>query len=150
MAVLIKNSQILLKMERSLLRRITEELLISLKLQDRDLSILFVDNKKIRALNKKFFGKDSPTNVISFSYMDGLSCEIFGDIIISLEKAKEEAENSSVPFYERVFALIIHGLLHISGFDHEIGKREAKKMRYREKKLLGYVTAHELYKKLVL
>lgn len=125
-------------------------MLISLKLQDRDLSILFVDNKKISALNKKFFGKDSPTNVISFSYMDGLSCEIFGDIIISLEKAKEEAENSSVPFYERVFALIIHGLLHISGFDHEIGKREAKKMRYREKKLLGYVTAHELYKKLVL
>jgi rRNA maturation RNase YbeY len=124
-------------------------LLISLGLQNRDLSILFVDNKKIKSLNIEFFGRDKPTNVISFSYMNGLSCEIFGDIIISLEKAREEAKYLAVPFYERVFALIIHGLLHILGFDHEKNRKESRKMRYRETKLVDYVRSHEMYKKLL-
>jgi probable rRNA maturation factor len=73
-----------------------------------------------------------------------------GDIIISVEQAGIEAERLGVPFYERLFSLIIHGLLHILGFDHEIGAREARRMRYREKKLLNYVITHSTYKKLAL
>ncbi|MBP1746116.1 MAG: hypothetical protein H6Q54_731, partial [Deltaproteobacteria bacterium] len=118
-----------------MVKRITEDLLTSLKLQDRDLSILFVNNKKITELNKQFFHKDYPTNVISFSYMDGLSSEVMGDIVISIEKAREEAESLSIPFHERLFALIIHGILHILGFDHVNDKNEARRMRFREKKL---------------
>ena len=132
-----------------MVKRITEDLLTSLKLQDRDLSILFVDNKKITELNKRFFHKDYPTNVISFSYMDGLSSEVMGDIVISLERAREEAESLSIPSYEWLFALIIHGVLHILGFDHVNDKNEARRMRYREKKLLTFVTAHPLYVKLI-
>ena len=132
-----------------MVKRITEDLLTSLKLQDRDLSILFVDNKKITELNERFFHKDYPTNVISFSYMDGLSSEVMGDIVISLERAREEAESLSIPSYERLFALIIHGVLHILGFDHVNDKNEARRMRYREKKLLTFVTAHPLYVKLI-
>ncbi len=120
--------------------------MISLKLQDKSLSILFVNNNGIRKLNKNYFGKDKPTNVISFSYMDDLSSIIIGDIAISLERAEEEAEAADQHLYERIFALIIHGLLHILGFDHENGKDEARKMRYREKKLLDYVRSHDLYK----
>jgi len=119
--------------------------------------------------NKQFFGKDLPTNVISFSYMEGATGsdpsvddgrptlrlagipvmeKIIGDIIISLEKAKEEAEGLSCHFYERVFALIIHGLLHITGHDHINDRNEARRMRYRERKLLDYVRSHQLYKEL--
>jgi probable rRNA maturation factor len=132
-----------------MVRRITEDLLTSLKLQDRDLSILFVDNKKITALNKRFFHKDYPTNVISFSYMDGLSSEVMGDIVISLERAREEAESLSIPFHERLFELIVHGIAHVLGFDHVNDKNEARRMRYREKKLLTFVTTHPLYGKLM-
>jgi len=132
-----------------MVKRITEDLLTTLKLQDRDLSILFVDNKKITELNKRFFHKDYPTNVISFSYMDGLSSEVMGDIVISIERAREEAESLSIPFHERLFALIIHGVLHILGFDHVNDKNEARRMRYREKKLLTIVTTHQLYLKLI-
>jgi len=114
-------------------------------LQDKDISILFVDNHRIQILNKRFFKKDNPTNVISFSYMNGLPCEVVGDIAISLEKAKEEARISSTPLTERVFTLIIHGILHIIGFDHEKGKREERKMKYREKRLLTLVKSHRLY-----
>ena len=113
------------------LQKIAEDLLTFSGQQGKNLSILFVDNKKITRFNKQFFGKDRPTNVISFSYMEEMTPlpgqagyplagvpvmdEIIGDIIISLEKTKEEAEALSCPFYERVFALIIHGLLHILG-----------------------------------
>jgi rRNA maturation RNase YbeY len=121
-------------------------LLTSLRLQDRDLSILLTNNEKIRRYNKELFGRDRPTNVISFSYADGFPCEVVGDLIVSVERAKEEAEAAGIPLYERLFALIIHGLLHVLGFDHEAGAAEARTMKYREKRLLAYVLSHRLYK----
>jgi len=117
--------------------------------QNKDLSVLFVDNKKITLMNKKFFGKNNPTNVISFSYIDGLPDEVFGDIIISLEKAEEEAQASGTFFYERFFALIVHGLTHIMGYDHEKDESERRKMRHKEKKLIDFVMASEEYKALI-
>jgi rRNA maturation RNase YbeY len=117
--------------------------------QNKDLSILFVNNKKIAVLNEKYFGKNNPTNVISFSYVDGLPGEVLGDIIISVERAGEEARNSGTYFYERLFALIVHGLAHVMGYDHEKDEREKRRMKYREKKLMGFVTAREEYKALI-
>ncbi len=117
-------------------------------LEDKDLSLLFTDNKQIQAINRAYFKKDRPTNVISFSYMDGFSCEVLADLVISLERAHEESVRTGIPFYERVFALIIHGLLHVLGLDHERGEREARRMRYREKKLLTHVLSQPAYKKL--
>ena len=129
-------------------RKVTEDLLVYLGLENRDLSLLLTDNKQIQAINLEYFNKDRPTNVISFSYADGFSCEVVGDLIISLERAHEESVRSGIPFHERVFSLIIHGLLHVLGFDHEKGEREARRMRYREKKLLTHVLSHRLYKEL--
>lgn len=120
-------------------------MLTFLHLQNRDLSILFVDNRKITELNKRLFAKDRPTNVISFSYMDGLPGEVIGDIIISIEKAQEEAQASGTVFYERLFALIVHGLTHIMGYDHEAGGSQRRRMQYREKRLMEFVMAREGY-----
>lgn len=149
MKVLIRESPKFLGTDKRTVRKIIENLLASLKLPDRDLSILFVDNKKIRQLNKQYFHKDYPTNVISFSYMDGLTSEVIGDIVISIERIREEAESLSVPFYERLFTLIIHGLVHILGYDHTGDKNQARRMRYREKKLLNFIISHSLYQKLI-
>jgi rRNA maturation RNase YbeY len=124
-------------------------LLSFLGFQNKDLSVLFIDNKKITILNKKFFGKNNPTNVISFSYMDGLPGEVLGDIIISVERAEEEARASGTYFYERLFALLVHGLAHIMGYDHEKNEGESRKMRYREKKLMDFIAAREEYKVLI-
>jgi rRNA maturation RNase YbeY len=114
-------------------------------LQDRDLSIFLVDNREIQALNQKFFGKDRPTNVISFSYLDGLDSEIAGEIIISFERVVEEAASISESVNERLLALVVHGLVHILGFDHVRGRADARRMRYREKKFLDFVKSHRLY-----
>ena len=148
MTVLMRNTQDLLRLDRKRLRRITEDLLAYLGLQDRDLSILFTDNKRITRLNKKCFGKDKATNVISFSYLDGFPNETLGDLVISVEQARIEAERAAIPFYERLVALVIHGLVHVLGFDHVKGASEARRMRYREKKLFLYVSGHDAYKKL--
>jgi rRNA maturation RNase YbeY len=150
MAVLIKNSQKSFMLDKRRVQKVTQALLTYLGLADRDLSILFTDNEQIREINRTYFDRDRPTNVISFSYIDGFPCEVVGDLIISLERAHEESERSGVPFCERVFSLIIHGLLHVQGFDHEKGEREARRMRYREKKLLNYVLSHRLYKELTV
>jgi rRNA maturation RNase YbeY len=115
----------------------------------KDLSILFIDNRKITKLNKKCFGRDYATNVISFSYIDGFDYEALGDIAVSVEKAREEADRVGVPFYERVVALVIHGLVHILGFNHEQGPNEARRMRYREQKLFTIVKEKDVYKELV-
>jgi rRNA maturation RNase YbeY len=123
-------------------------LLTSLKLQDRDVNILFTDNRGIQEYNRRFFGRDWPTNVISFGYETAFTGEVLGDLVISLERAREESEQSDIPFYERVLALIIHGILHVLGFDHEAGVKEARRMRYREKKLLNHVLSHAAYKEL--
>lgn len=127
----------------------TREVLASLKLQDRDLSILFVDDRKITAMNKEFFGKDRPTNVISFSYLEGMPGEAIGDVIISVERAADEARAAAIPFYERLFNLIVHGIVHIIGYDHLKGKSEARKMRYREKKLMRFVLEDPGFRKLM-
>jgi probable rRNA maturation factor len=139
----------MLKIDAKNIKKITEALLNSLGFQNKDLSILFVDNKKITILNEKYFGRNNPTNVISFSYMDGLPGEVLGDIIISVERAEEEARSSGTYFYERLFALIVHGLAHVMGYDHEKDEKENRKMKTREKKLMGFVTAREEYKVLI-
>ena len=81
--------------------------------------------------------------------MDGLPGEVLGDIIISVERAEEEARSSGTYFYERLFALTVHGLAHVMGYDHEKDEKENRKMKYREKKLMGFVTAREEYKVLI-
>jgi probable rRNA maturation factor len=136
MMVLIKDSQKALKVDRKAIQNTTEKLLVYSGLQDRDLSILLVDNRKSQTLNLKFFGRDRPTNVISFSYLDGPPHEVVGDIIVSVEKAMEEAEASNIPFYERLYGLIVHGFVHILGYDHETGEKERRRMKYREKRFL--------------
>jgi len=148
MAVLIRDSQRSHALDRQRVRRVTEDLLSYSGLGNKDLSLLFTSNAQIQKLNRQHFNKDRPTNVISFSYLDGFPCEVAGDLIISLQRAREEADATGIPYYERLFSLIIHGLLHVQGFDHEKGEKEARRMRYREKKLLSYVLSHKLYQEL--
>lgn len=150
MTVLIKNTQGLLKLDRRRLRSIAEELLAYSGLQGRDLNILLTDNKGIARLNKKCFGRDKATNVISFSYLDGFPNESVGDIIISVEQAKMEADKGAIPFYARLCALMVHGLVHILGYDHERGGKEARRMKYRERKLTDHVAQLGAYKEIGL
>lgn len=102
--------------------------------EDRELSVLLTRNSEIRELNREYRGKDKPTDVLSFPMED--PC-LLGDIVISTEKAACQAEEFGVTFDEEMARLLVHGLLHLAGYDHVRGGRQAKKMKDKEEELMG-------------
>nr|WP_280518528.1 rRNA maturation RNase YbeY [Lederbergia wuyishanensis] len=113
-----------------------------------ELSIMIVSNKEIQKINKEYRGKDYATDVISFA-MEELGEDepeiigadmprMLGDIIISLEKAEEQAKEYGHSFSRELGFLTIHGFLHLLGYDH-IEEEDEKKMFKRQNELLeGY------------
>ena len=93
------------------------------------LNIVFTDNATIHELNKKFLDRDRPTDVLSFNvHAEYLPSElqILGDVYISVEKAKEQADRFGVTFQDEVERLVVHGILHLIGYEHEDTKQQRK------------------------
>ena len=93
--------------------------------ENAELSVTLTDDEHIHALNKKFRGIDRATDVLSFAFREseepevlGADFEILGDVIISLERAKIQAEEFGHSFLREVIFLEVHGLLHLLGYDH--------------------------------
>ena len=99
------------------------------------LSLLLTADKKIAALNKTFLKKIGPTDVLSFPFN---SDEILGEIVISLDTAAKQARQYGLGLHEQCLVLIIHGMLHLQGFDHDTQKKE-KIMRQKEKILMQVI-----------
>lgn len=97
-----------------------------------ELSVVFAVDSEIKALNKKYRGKDRPTDVLSFPLGEK---GILGDIVISVERARAQAEAFGTSFKSEVELYIIHGALHLLGYDDET-PAAAKAMRKKEKELL--------------
>lgn len=93
--------------------------------ENSELSVTLTDDAHIHELNKKFRGIDRATDVLSFAFREseepaiiGADFEILGDVIISLERAKLQAEEFGHSFLREVIFLEVHGLLHLLGYDH--------------------------------
>ncbi len=107
----------------------------------RNLSILFTDDKRIKELNKIYRDKDYATDVLSFSQIEGENLENsseLGDIVISIQMAKLQASKFGNTFKQEILRLLIHGILHLFGFDHEnVPEKDAKEMESLEDKLFN-------------
>jgi len=101
-----------------------------------ELSITIVGDRTIRRLNRDYLGKDRSTNVISFPQQEGehpALSQVLGDVVISADTADREAQTAGWNGYERLIFLLLHGILHLNGYDHErSGEAEARKMRRKE------------------
>ena len=93
--------------------------------ENSELSVTLTNDEHVHELNKKFRGVDKPTDVLSFAFRESdepeilnPQIEILGDIIISLERAKIQAENFGHSYLREVIFLTVHGLLHLLGYDH--------------------------------
>ena len=89
--------------------------------QDEAVTLKLTDNKTIQQLNKTYRGVDAPTDVLSFEndYLDPESgLHYLGDIVISIEKAQEQAANNGHLLQQEVEMLFVHGVLHLCGYDH--------------------------------
>lgn len=113
--------------------------------KDVEVSVTFTDNEKIKELNDKYRNKDSATDVLSFpmfasmdemEYMDTVP---LGDIVISLEKAKEQAHNFYHGSYHELAFLSIHSTLHLLGYDHETSKEDEEDMFRRQKEIMEII-----------
>lgn len=108
---------------------------------DTEVSLVFVDNESISKLNKAYRDKDRETDVLSFPLLEGeinqdLDMDVLlGDIVISLEKAEEQAHEFGHSLSREIFYLYLHGLLHLIGYDH-LKEEDKKKMREQEEKIL--------------
>ncbi len=95
----------------------------AVKLKGR-VSVLITTNREMRRLNRSFRGKDKPTDVISFPAMDVVADKFAGDLAISGEIAKANAKSLGHSPEAELQVLILHGLLHLAGYDHERDKGE--------------------------
>lgn len=107
---------------------------------DTELSVSIVGDRSIRIINRDYLGRDKPTNVISFSLQEGdcsgINPHALGDVIISANTAAREAEEGGIEFFDRLVFLLIHGILHLCGYDHErSGEAAAKEMEQKEQQI---------------
>lgn len=133
--------QISYKLKR--LVRLSVEATLAYEEIDRDLevSVTFIDNEGIRKLNRSYRKIDKATDVLSFPLfdfegdkdaMEDELCDMLGDIVISLERAAEQAEEFGHSFEREVAFLTVHSMLHLLGYDHETSEEDELDMRRRQ------------------
>jgi len=114
-----------------------------LNCQKKELSILLTDDKKIRKLNKQYRNKNMSTDVLSFSQSEGeengLEHNLLGDIVISITTAMRQSSEHNLSINEEIVLLLIHGILHLLGFDHERSDEEGIYMKEKTSELFGFI-----------
>jgi len=145
MKIQIGNQQKRIKIDKRKIRVKVTKLLRLLDCGNKEISITFVDDETIQRINQQYLSKDRPTNVISFSLQEGefgnINPEMLGDVIISVDTARQDAEKDYFSFDEEILFLIIHGLLHLLGYNHEnTSKVNILRMAQKEKELFRLLT----------
>jgi len=119
------------------------DILNALDYHDAELSILIVDDPQIAILNKKYLRRNGPTNVIAFpmrtDQFSNINPELLGDVVISIETAEKEGKNIGINMEERFTQLLVHGILHLLGYDHEKSEQEAEKMEKKSEEILKLI-----------
>ena len=110
--------------------------------EDSEFNVIIVDNEKIHEINKTYRNIDRETDVISFALNDDETCNSFirvlGDIYISIDKAKSQAEEYGHSIKRELAYMIVHGFYHLMGYDH-IEEEDKNKMRKKEEEVLGTI-----------
>ena len=108
------------------------------ELADTEVSVKFTSDDEVRALNAAWRGKDRPTNVLSFPMADEpANAPMLGDIVLARGVCAREAAEKHVPIETHATHLVVHGTLHLLGYDHETGDADAEAMEEIERKALA-------------
>ncbi|MBW2060450.1 MAG: rRNA maturation RNase YbeY [Deltaproteobacteria bacterium] len=145
MAIDISNRQKILPIKIKRLTAQARKILDALGYSEAELSLVLVDDAEISRLNKEYLNREGPTNVISFAMKEGsfsqINPELLGDVVMSVETAAAEAEKGRLTLEEMLDFYLIHGILHLVGYDHEGSPKEAARMEAKSKEMwrtLGY------------
>jgi len=140
------------------LKGLAEKLLRKIGREDLELSVVLTDDETIKELNKNWRGKDKPTDILSFPQdfpplefegdlspeeelkrsLEGCkNCRVLGDIVISVDRAKKQAEEYGWTFEDELKRLLLHGFVHLLGFDHETSEEAERKFKRIENFLMS-------------
>lgn len=117
-------------------------------------SVLFTTDEEVQELNREWRGKDKPTNVLSFPMLERAALlalaaqgppELLGDVVLACETCTREAAERGVPLEDHAAHLIVHGLLHLAGHDHETSPAAASEMEALEIKALAHLGVADPY-----
>jgi probable rRNA maturation factor len=143
MEILLQNRKNQSRITNQSLRKKTALILNALVCKNFQISILITDDQDIQEINKNYRNIDKPTNVLSFP-MDDESMvipgvKILGDLVISEDTAIKEAETAQISLDQRISQLLVHGILHLFGYDHEISDKEDEKMTKKSIELISLI-----------
>ena len=151
MVIYIYNLQKEIKIKTQILKALTRKLCRILKLKKGIVSIVLTDNKNISLINAEYLGRKTSTDVLSFNMLDSFDdFQVHGEIVVSLEKASENAILFKNEFSNEVILYIVHGLLHLIGYN-DITKAQKIIMRKEERRLLNLLnkTKNKIFIKLL-
>ena len=128
----------------SRIEKTAQAILDALDFPEGELSILIVDDAQIAQLNEQYLNRPGPTNVIAFPMQEGrfssLTPQLLGDVVISAETAEKEGLSAGIDPTDRFFELLIHGILHLFGYDHEDDSKETLKMEGKSRELFRSIS----------
>ena len=143
MGILIDNRQKKYRISQKTISKKAQAVLSASDCPDAELSILFVDDAEIADLNRQYLNRKGPTNVIAFPMQEGafseISPQLLGDVVISVETADREGRLAGIRMESRLDQLLIHGILHLLGYDHEQNEGDARRMEIRSNELLQLI-----------
>ena len=130
------------------LKRIASAVLELTGHSDAELSLALIGNAEMQELNAHYRHKNCPTDVLSFPAADNLpsGARLLGDVIISLDKAAAQAKERRRSLDQEMATLLIHGIVHLLGYDHERSAKEARIMARLEKKIARHLCDRGLLK----
>jgi len=125
------------------MERLARAILSDLGETSAELGIMFVGDQRMRGLNRRYRGKDRTTDVLAFAMREAftphasrLTPDMLGDVVISVPTAWRQAKEAGRPLDEELTWLLVHGILHLCGYDHERSEKEARRMHRRERMIL--------------
>jgi len=143
MEILFRNAQRKFKIDRQSLLRLIENALGDLAPPNSEISIILVNDDKIRKLNKEYRAKDTATDVLAFPQdkeaLGDKGGRLLGDVVVSVETARRQAREHYLSDEEELILLVVHGALHLLGYDHDRSIKDKKKMQKITKKIFSRI-----------
>ena len=143
MKIWIRNRQKHIPLNLRKIRRVAQRILTELGLLEAELSLLFVNDLQIQTLNRRYLRRDKPTNVLAFPMRKGefptLHPHLLGDLVISVQTAKRQSNRFGLDEMGMIILLMVHGVLHLIGYEHEGSKKGAREMALKQKELFQCV-----------
>jgi rRNA maturation RNase YbeY len=131
------------KIDQARLERSARAILADVGEPSAELGILFVGDQRMRSLNRQYRGKDRTTDVLAFAMREAhtphasrVTPDMLGDVVIAVPTAVRQAKQGQRSLDEELRVLLIHGILHLCGYDHERSEKEARRMHRRERMIL--------------